>query len=75
MRALDDVSWKDWRPVDVATLVFVVDGARILLIHKKRGLGAGKINGPGGRVEAQGARAPATRSRSSARARAVRSPG
>ena len=52
MRALDDVSWKDWRPVDVATLVFVVDGARILLIHKKRGLGAGKINGPGGRVEA-----------------------
>ncbi|MEM7395504.1 MAG: 8-oxo-dGTP diphosphatase, partial [Verrucomicrobiota bacterium] len=24
---------------------------RILLIHKKRGLGAGKINGPGGRLE------------------------
>lgn len=24
----------------------------LLLIHKKRGLGAGKVNGPGGRIEA-----------------------
>ncbi len=24
---------------------------KVLLIHKKRGLGAGKINGPGGRIE------------------------
>ena len=35
----------------MATLVFVVRDGRILLIHKKRGLGAGKINGPGGRLE------------------------
>ena len=35
----------------MATLVFVVRGGRILLIRKKRGLGAGKINGPGGRLE------------------------
>ena len=40
-----------WEPVDRAVLLFVIQGDRILLIHKKRGLGAGKINGPGGRIE------------------------
>ena len=34
-----------------ATLVFVLRGEEVLLIHKKRGLGAGKINGPGGKIE------------------------
>jgi 8-oxo-dGTP diphosphatase len=34
-----------------ATLLFVVQGGRVLLIRKKRGLGAGKINGPGGRLD------------------------
>ncbi|MCB1234535.1 MAG: 8-oxo-dGTP diphosphatase [Verrucomicrobiae bacterium] len=34
-----------------ANLVFVTRGERVLLIHKKRGLGAGKINGPGGKIE------------------------
>ena len=34
-----------------ATLLFVRRDGRILLIHKKRGLGAGKLNGPGGRLE------------------------
>jgi 8-oxo-dGTP diphosphatase len=29
----------------------VAEGGRILLIEKKRGLGAGKINAPGGRLE------------------------
>jgi len=28
-----------------------VQGTRVLLIRKKRGLGAGKINGPGGKLE------------------------
>ena len=28
-----------------------IDGGRILLIRKRRGLGAGKINGPGGRLD------------------------
>ena len=49
---LEQIDWKTWRAVDRATLVFVVDGGRVLLIRKKRGLGAGKINGPGGRIEA-----------------------
>lgn len=43
--------WKDWRPKERATLCFVVRRGEILLILKKRGLGAGKINGPGGRIE------------------------
>lgn len=47
----DQVPWQGWTPKDVATLLFVVRDERILLIHKKRGLGKGKINGPGGRVE------------------------
>jgi 8-oxo-dGTP diphosphatase len=46
------IDWTCWRAVDPATLVFVVKDGRILLIHKKRGLGAGKVNGPGGRLEA-----------------------
>jgi 8-oxo-dGTP diphosphatase len=50
-RNLRDIDWERWRARDPATLVFVVDGDRLLLIRKKRGLGAGKINGPGGRLE------------------------
>ncbi|MBI5241877.1 MAG: 8-oxo-dGTP diphosphatase [Elusimicrobia bacterium] len=34
-----------------AVLCFVVQDGRVLLIRKKRGLGAGKINAPGGRIE------------------------
>lgn len=50
-RVLADVDWESFRPVDEATLVFVIREDEILLIRKKRGLGAGKINGPGGRLE------------------------
>lgn len=42
---------QQWIPSQRATLLFVIKGDRILLIHKKRGLGAGKVNGPGGRIE------------------------
>lgn len=49
--AYADIDWSAWTPTEQATLLFVVDGGRILLIEKKRGLGAGKINGPGGRLE------------------------
>jgi len=40
-----------WVPQQRATLLFVIRGGQILLIRKKRGLGAGKINGPGGRID------------------------
>jgi len=45
------LDWTTWTPTDVATLLFVVRGDEVLLIRKKRGLGAGKYNGPGGRLE------------------------
>ena len=41
----------DWRPVHQATLLFVINDGNVLLIRKKRGLGAGKINGPGGKLD------------------------
>lgn len=50
-RRVTEVDWGAWAPTDVATLLFVIDGERVLLIRKKRGLGAGKINAPGGRLE------------------------
>lgn len=51
MRRLTDIDWESWRPKDVAVLLFVIRGGEVLLIRKKRGLGAGKINAPGGRIE------------------------
>jgi 8-oxo-dGTP diphosphatase len=45
------MNWKQWQPRERATLCFIVEAGRIMLIHKRRGLGAGKINGPGGRLE------------------------
>jgi 8-oxo-dGTP diphosphatase len=46
-----DINWSAWQPEEVATLMFIIKNGRVLLIRKKRGLGAGKINGPGGRLE------------------------
>ncbi|WP_395744014.1 8-oxo-dGTP diphosphatase [Prosthecobacter sp.] len=47
------VDWKSWQPGVRATLMFIIDEAKreVLLIRKKRGLGAGKINGPGGKID------------------------
>jgi len=48
---VNQIHWTDWEPKDTATLTFVMRGGEVLLIRKKRGLGAGKVNGPGGRLE------------------------
>lgn len=47
------MNWNDWEPTIRATLMFVVDEEKgqVLLIRKKRGLGAGKVNGPGGKMD------------------------
>jgi 8-oxo-dGTP diphosphatase len=50
--SVDRIDWAHWQPTEYANLCFIVRAGQILLIHKKRGLGAGKINGPGGRLEA-----------------------
>ncbi|MEO6054961.1 MAG: 8-oxo-dGTP diphosphatase [Chthoniobacterales bacterium] len=46
-----EIHWASWQPKERATLCFIIQNGKILLIRKKRGLGAGKINGPGGRIE------------------------
>lgn len=45
------IDWSTWVGEMPATLMFIIKDGRILLIEKKRGLGAGKINGPGGKIE------------------------
>jgi len=51
-RTVAGIDWGAWRPTERATLLFVIRDGRVLLIRKKTGLGAGKLNGPGGRIEA-----------------------
>ena len=51
MKQLSDIDWSEWQPKDPATLVFVIQDGKILLIDKKTGFGKGKVNGPGGKLE------------------------
>ena len=50
-RRVEEIDWTTWVPTEKATLLFVVRDGSILLIDKKTGLGAGKVNGPGGRID------------------------
>src|SRR5437867_4401907 len=45
------MNWSTWSPRERANLCFIRKHDRVLLIRKKRGLGAGKINAPGGKLE------------------------
>ncbi len=45
------IDWATWQPSQRATLLFILREEKILLIHKLRGFGAGKINGPGGKID------------------------
>ena len=51
--ALDvkDINWELWQPEKHAVITYIFSGDKVLLIHKKRGLGAGKVNAPGGHIE------------------------
>jgi 8-oxo-dGTP diphosphatase len=49
---MKDFDFQGWQPESVATLVYIVAGGHLFLIRKKRGHGEGKVNGPGGKVEA-----------------------
>ena len=51
MLVTSPIDWTAWVGEMPATIVFIVKDGQILLIEKKRGLGAGKINGPGGKIE------------------------
>jgi 8-oxo-dGTP diphosphatase len=48
---LADIDWGAWHAKDPATLVFVFRDDEVLLINKKTGLGKGKVNAPGGKVD------------------------
>jgi len=50
-KRIKDIDWKKWSPKIRATLLFIFKENEILLIHKKTGLGKGKINAPGGKIE------------------------
>ena len=49
--SLPKIDWDNWEYGIHATLMFIVQGDEVLLIDKKRGLGAGKVNGPGGKID------------------------
>jgi 8-oxo-dGTP diphosphatase len=51
MTELSPIDWNRWQGEIHATLMFIVKDGQVLLIEKKRGLGAGKINGPGGKID------------------------
>jgi 8-oxo-dGTP diphosphatase len=50
-RKVEDFDWEAWEASETAVVCYIFDGPRVLLINKKRGLGRGKINAPGGRIE------------------------
>ena len=50
-RSINEIDWENWIPDQDAVLCFTLRDDEVLLIHKKTGLGAGKINAPGGRIE------------------------
>ncbi len=49
--SVESVDWKQWSFTEHAVLCFVEQNDQLMLIHKKTGLGKGKINAPGGRIE------------------------
>jgi 8-oxo-dGTP diphosphatase len=51
MDSISPIDWSDWQGEMHAVILFVIQDGQILLIEKKRGLGAGKINGPGGKID------------------------
>ena len=51
MIPISDIDWARWTPHERAVLCFIFREGKLLLIHKKRGLGGGKINAPGGKIE------------------------
>jgi len=46
------LDWSKWVASEHVALTFVRQGGQLLLIRKKRGLGAGNFSAPGGRLEA-----------------------
>lgn len=50
-RTVEEIDWDGWEFAEKAVLCYLFRGDEVLLIHKKTGLGKGKVNAPGGRIE------------------------
>ncbi|MFW6221224.1 MAG: 8-oxo-dGTP diphosphatase [Fibrobacterota bacterium] len=48
---IHEINWDTWKFTEDAVLCFIKKEEKLMLIHKKTGLGKGKINAPGGRIE------------------------
>lgn len=46
-----EIPWDSWEPTERCTLTYLFDGDNVLLIEKKRGMGTGYFNAPGGHIE------------------------
>jgi 8-oxo-dGTP diphosphatase len=46
-----EMDWDLWDPQEVCVITFLFEDDQVLLIDKKRGLGAGLVNAPGGHIE------------------------
>lgn len=46
-----DIDWSMWKADKHAVITYIFHEGKVLLINKKRGLGAGKVNAPGGHIE------------------------
>jgi len=45
------IDWELWEADKYAVITYIFSGDSVLLMHKKRGLGKGKVNAPGGHIE------------------------
>lgn len=45
------IDWENWQAEIPATLMFIVKEGKLLLIEKLTGIGQGKVNGPGGKID------------------------
>ncbi len=51
IKDVEQIDWERWIPTEEAVITYIFSGDSLLLMHKKRGLGAGKVNAPGGHIE------------------------
>lgn len=52
LKSVEEVDWDGWEPEETAVICYIFKDNKVLLINKKTGLGKGKVNAPGGRIEA-----------------------
>lgn len=48
---VDQVPWGKWEPTENCVLTYLISDEKVLLIEKKKGMGTGYYNAPGGHIE------------------------